>query len=101
MLSIMARDIMSVPILIVSSESCFSLTGRILEEWHRRLLPKHVEMLACIKYWELGERRLQHAVDNQELADSFEHLYLDEDASTSGAPSASTSASVASASGGS
>jgi len=100
-LSIMARDIMSVPVSTVSSESCFSLTGRILEERRRRLLPEHVEMLACIKDWELGERRLQHDVDNQELVDSFEHLYLDEDASTSGAPSASTSASVASASGGS
>ncbi|XP_066348537.1 uncharacterized protein [Miscanthus floridulus] len=97
-LSIMARDIMSVPVSTVSSESCFSLTGRILEERRRRLLPEHVEMLACIKDWELGERRLQHDVDNQELVDSFEHLYLDEDASTSGsgAPSASTSASVAS-----
>ncbi|XP_066323573.1 zinc finger BED domain-containing protein RICESLEEPER 2-like [Miscanthus floridulus] len=100
-LSIMARDIMSVPISTVSSESCFSLTGRILEERRRRLLLEHVEMLACIKDWELGERRLQHDVDNQELVDSFEHLYLDEDASTSGsrAPSATTSASVASASG--
>ena len=69
------------------------MTGRILEERHRRLLPEHVEMLACIKDWELGERRLQHDVDNQELVDSFEHLYLDKDASTSGAHSASTSAS--------
>ena len=92
---------MSVPVSTVSSESCFSLTGRILEERRHRLLPKHVEMLACIKDWELGERRLQHDVDNQELVDSFEHLYLDEDASTSGAPSASISTSVASASGGS
>ena len=31
-LSIMARDIMSVPVSIVSSKSCFSLTGRIIEE---------------------------------------------------------------------
>ena len=60
-------------------------------------------MLACIKDWELGERRLQHAIDNQELEDSFKDLYLDEDASgaavvasTSGAGT-SGSASVASA----
>ncbi|XP_066358323.1 zinc finger BED domain-containing protein RICESLEEPER 1-like [Miscanthus floridulus] len=98
-LSIMARDIMPVPVSTVSSESCFSLIGRILEERRRRLLPEHVEMLVCIKDWELGERRLQHDVDNQELVDSFKHLYLDEDVSTSGAPSTSTSASVASASG--
>ena len=37
-------------------------------------------MLACIKDWEVGESRLQHAVDNQELEDSFKNLYLDEDA---------------------
>ena len=37
-------------------------------------------MLACIKDWEFGESRLQYAVDNQELEDSFKNLYLDEDA---------------------
>jgi hypothetical protein len=36
-LSIMARDIMLVPIFTVSSESCFSCTVRILEERWRRL----------------------------------------------------------------
>jgi len=57
-------------------------------------------MLACIKDWKLGERRLQHAVDNQELEDSFKNLYLDEDASgaaSAGTSGAGTSASVASA----
>jgi hypothetical protein len=54
-------------------------------------------MLACIKDWELGERRLQHAVDNQELKDSFKNLYLDEDASEPPSSSISASASVASA----
>ena len=38
-------------------------------------------MLTCIKDWELGERRLHHAVYNQELEDSFKNLYLDEDES--------------------
>ena len=40
-------------------------------------------MLAYIKDWKLGEKRLQHVVDNQELEDSFKNLYLNED--TSGA----------------
>jgi len=76
----MARDIMSVPVSTVSLESCFSLTGRIIEERRHRLLPKTIEMLACINDWELGESRLQHTVDNQELKDSFRNLYLDDDA---------------------
>jgi hypothetical protein len=98
MLSIMVRNIMSVPVFGGPGASCFSLTGRIIEERRQRPLPEHVEMLACIKDWELGDRKLQHAIDNQELTDSFEKLYLDEDASGSGPPSASTSACVASAS---
>ena len=48
-LSIMARDIMSVSISTVCLESCFSLTGKIIEERRRRLLPETVKMLACIK----------------------------------------------------
>ena len=78
-LCIMARDIMSVPVSTISLESCFSLMGRIIEERRRRLLPETVEMLACIKDWELEESRLQHTVDNQELEVSFENLYLDDD----------------------
>ena len=71
---------MSVSVSTISSESCFSLTGRIIEERWLRLLPETMEMLACIKDWELGESRLQHTVDNQELEDSFKNLYLDDDA---------------------
>ena len=62
-LSIMARDIMDVPVSTVSSESCFSLTGRVIEERRRRLHPHTVEMLTCIKDWELGDARAQHEVE--------------------------------------
>ena len=51
-------------------------------------------MLTCIKDWELGERRLQHVVYNQELEDSFKNLYLDED--ESGATAGTTGTSVTS-----
>jgi hypothetical protein len=66
-LSIMSRDIMPVPVSTVSFESCFSLSGRILEERQRRLLPENVEMLTCIKNWELGARREQHALTAQSM----------------------------------
>ena len=83
---------MSVPVSTISLESCFSLMGRIIEERRRRLLPETVEMLACIKNWELGESRLQHAIDNQELEDSFKNLYLDEDADGAAGPAGSSGA---------
>jgi hypothetical protein len=68
----MARDIMSVPISTCSSKSYFSLSGRITKERRRRSVPKTVEMLTCLKDWELGEKRKQHsAADNKELKDAF------------------------------
>jgi hypothetical protein len=56
-MSILAKDVMSVPVSTVSSESCFTLTSRMIEERRRRLLPATVEILTCIKDWELGDAR--------------------------------------------
>ena len=60
-------------------------------------------MLACINDWELGESRLQHTIDNQELEDSFKNLYLDDDADvaagTAGAGSSGAGTSMTRAAG--
>jgi hypothetical protein len=80
----MAHDIMTVPVSTVSSESCFSLSGMILEDRRRRLLPEHVEMLTCIKDWEQGARREQHAVEDTDLEEAFKNLFLDEASEGSG-----------------
>jgi hypothetical protein len=54
---------MVVPVSTVSSESCFSLTGRVIEERRRRLQPLTVEMQTCVKDWELGDASAQHEVE--------------------------------------
>ena len=44
------------------------------------MLPETVEMLNCLKDWELGEKREQHAAaNNKELEETFNNLYLYED----------------------
>jgi hypothetical protein len=53
------------------------MSGRIIEERRRRLKPEMVEMLTCMKDWEAAEVRLQHNVENKELEEAFEELYLD------------------------
>jgi len=78
-LSILAKDILTVPVSTISSESTFSLTGRIIEERRRRLNPETVEALTCIKDWENAETRLQHMVEDKELEEAFAGLYLDVD----------------------
>jgi hypothetical protein len=45
----MAKDILTVPVSTISSESTFSMTGRIIEERRGRLKAKMVEMLTRIK----------------------------------------------------
>ena len=75
-LSIMAKDILTVPVSTISSESTFSMTGRIIEERRRRLRPEMVEMLTCIKDWEAAEARMQHMVEDKELEEAFEDLGL-------------------------
>ncbi|XP_022680970.1 zinc finger BED domain-containing protein DAYSLEEPER-like [Setaria italica] len=80
-LSILAKDVMSVPVSTVSSESCFSLTGKVIEERRRRLLPETVEMLTCLKDWELGDARAQHDVEKEvnELEETYKSPYPDMD----------------------
>jgi hypothetical protein len=76
-LSIMAKGILTVAVSTISSESTFSMTGRIMEERRRKLRPDMVEMLTCIKDWEAAEARLQQAVEDKELEEAFEGLFLD------------------------
>ena len=77
MLSILARDVLTVPVSTVSSESAFSLSGRIIEERRTSLSNEMVEVLMTVKDWEQAESRLQHTADNKDLEESFENLYLD------------------------
>ena len=63
----MEKDVLTVPVSTISSESTFSMTGRIIEDQRRRLKPETVERLTCIKDWELAEARLQHSVEDKEL----------------------------------
>jgi hypothetical protein len=77
-LSILARDVISVPVSTISSESAFSLCGRIIEERRRRLAQEMVEMLLCMKDWELEEARGQHSTQDEDLEEAFEGLYLDD-----------------------
>ena len=37
-----------------------------------------VEMLTCIEDWEAADARLQHMVEDKELEEAFEELYLDQ-----------------------
>ena len=64
LLSEMTHDVLAIPMSTVASESAFSTSGRVLDEFRSSLTPKIVESLMCSQDW------LQHSmkkiIENEE-----------------------------------
>jgi len=63
-LSTIARDILTVPVSTVASESAFSAGGRVLDEKRRSMDPKTLEIVVQLKDWFDAEKRKQGAVED-------------------------------------
>nr|GEZ31193.1 putative transcription factor/ chromatin remodeling BED-type(Zn) family [Tanacetum cinerariifolium] len=59
-LSIMARDLLSVQAFTLASEFVFSLTGRVLSIRRTRLTPASLKMCICLKDHLDAQERIQH-----------------------------------------
>jgi len=53
-LTIMARDVLSIPITTVTSKSCFSMGDRIITKWRSSVKPENVEALLTPRRWIFG-----------------------------------------------
>ena len=50
-LATMAKDVLAIPVSTVSSESAFSTSGRVLDQFRSSLGPKTIEALVCAQDW--------------------------------------------------
>ncbi|KAJ9547386.1 hypothetical protein OSB04_019929 [Centaurea solstitialis] len=71
-LSKVARDILAVPISTVASESTFSTSGRVLDNFRSSLTPKIVEALICTQDWLRGPSQPIAFEENIDEIEKFE-----------------------------
>lgn len=55
-LALMARDVLTIPISTVASESAFSVGGRVLDQYRSCLAHNIVESLICTRDWKFNEQ---------------------------------------------
>jgi hypothetical protein len=70
----MARDILAITISTVASESAFSTSGCILDDFRTSLTPYMIQALVCTQDW---LRRSPDPVDIQENLEALEELEKD------------------------
>ena len=76
-LSIMARDLLTLPTSTVASESAFNIGGRVLEERRSRLSFDMLDFLMCLEDWKHAQYRTQNHPDY--VVKDFANLDVTED----------------------
>ena len=73
---IIARDVLTVFVSIVTSEAAFSASGRVVNKKRCNLSPEAIETIVCLKDWNLANKRLYDYVRETALVTNTENLKL-------------------------
>ena len=75
-LSIIARDVLTVLVSTVASEAAFSAGGRKVSKKRCNLSPEAIEAVVCLKYWNLADKRLHDHIREAALVIDTDNLNL-------------------------
>ena len=75
-LSIIARDVLTVPMSTVASEVAFSAGRRVVSKKRCNLSSQVIEAVVCLKDWSLSEKRLHNHFREAELVADTENLKI-------------------------
>ncbi|KAL8147277.1 hypothetical protein AgCh_004845 [Apium graveolens] len=78
-LALLARDILSIPISTIASESAFSTRGRILDQYRSCLAHSVVESLICTRDWRFNEKEVLPNYSLEELTQDIIALASEDD----------------------
>ena len=75
-LSILARDVLTIPVSTIASEAAFSTDGRMVCKNRCDLPPKVVEADICLRDWKFADERMHDFVREENMLTDLESLKL-------------------------
>ena len=76
MLSIIARNVLTIPVSTVASKAAFSAGGRVVSKKRCNLAPDVIEAGICVKDWEIADKRIFDSIRETEMFANMESLKL-------------------------
>ncbi|KAM3301186.1 hypothetical protein P3S67_015687 [Capsicum chacoense] len=64
----MARDLLSIPITTVASESAFSIEGCVIGKYQSSIFPENAEAKLCSRDWIYGHQASANSEEEDDIA---------------------------------